>query len=190
MNRVRTYAVLGVAALAGVGTAAITGLASAKSKPKPTLQVAHNVSVGGKKENIVVDSRGRTLYTLSGNTAKHPGSCTSANSCFMFWPPSTVSSSHSKVTAAPGIRGILSKLHRGKIFQVVLGSSPLYRYSGDNGKGQANGDGIRTFGGVWRVIVVKSSSTHTTTSTSTTTTSSPMPTTTTSSNPYPTIPGY
>ena len=190
MNRLRTYVVLGVAAVAGVGTAAITQLASAKSKPKPkpTLQVKHNVKVDGKTENIVVDSKGRTLYTLTGNTAKHPGSCKSDNGCYGFWPPSTVSSSHVKLTAASGIKGKLSTIHRDGIFQVVLGSSPLYRFYLDKKSGQTNGEGIQSFGGVWHVIVVKSAASHT--GTSTTTPTMTTTTTTTSPNPYPGIPGY
>jgi len=182
MNRLRTSAVLGVAALTGVATAALTQMASAKSKPKPppTLQVAH-VKVLGKTESIVVDSKGRTLYTLSGNTVQHLSGCTKGNGCFSFWPPATVSSAHVKLTAASGIKGKLSTVHRDGVFQVVLGSSPVYRFSFDHKRGDANGEGITSFGGTWHVIVVKSSSAHGTTST-------PMPTTTTPSNPYPTVP--
>jgi Secreted repeat of unknown function len=28
----------------------------------------------------------------------------------------------------------------------------VYRYSGDSKKGQANGEGINTFGGIWHVV--------------------------------------
>jgi predicted lipoprotein with Yx(FWY)xxD motif len=182
-RRFRAGAVFAVAAVAGAAVAAVSGVASAKGPT--TLQVAHHVSVAGKTENIVVDAKGVTLYMLSGNTARHPGSCTRANGCFDVWPPATVHSSHSKVTAASGIHGKLSIIHRDGVFQLVLGTHPLYRYFFDHKvKGKTTGEGFRSFGGTWHVIAVKSSSSHTPTTTTTTPTGTTT-TTTTPTIPYP-----
>jgi predicted lipoprotein with Yx(FWY)xxD motif len=165
-----------VAAICGVGLAALAGLAFAKTTN--TLGVAKNVKVGSKTEPIVVNSQGVTVYVLSPETTKHllckPGMC------FGFWPPVTVSSAKAKLTAAPGVKGKLGVLHRNGIFQVTLNGHPLYTFSVDHGKkGSAKGEGIMGFGGTWHVIKAsptKASTTTTTTSTSTTsTTTYPYP---------------
>jgi len=36
--------------------------------------------------------------------------------------------------------------------QVTYGQWPLYTFSGDTGAGQANGQGIKSFGGVWHPV--------------------------------------
>jgi hypothetical protein len=38
--------------------------------------------------------------------------------------------------------------------QVTERGDPLYRFSGDAAPGDARGQGISSFGGVWRVVVV------------------------------------
>jgi hypothetical protein len=42
--------------------------------------------------------------------------------------------------------------------QVTSGGLPLYRYAGDRAAGDANGDGIVNFGGVWHVVKVSGGS--------------------------------
>jgi predicted lipoprotein with Yx(FWY)xxD motif len=153
-----------IAAVA-VTAAAVTGMALAKST-HPTLRTANNSKIG---KTIVVDSKGRTVYVLSPETTHHL-LCTSA-SCFKFWPPVTVHSAHAKLGSATGIKGKLGIIHRSGFFQVTLGGLPLYRFSGDSASGQANGEGIMTFGGTWHVVTASShtSSPGSTTSGSTTT---------------------
>jgi predicted lipoprotein with Yx(FWY)xxD motif len=34
----------------------------------------------------------------------------------------------------------------------MLNGHPLYRFGGDRSKGQANGEGIKSYGGVWHVV--------------------------------------
>jgi predicted lipoprotein with Yx(FWY)xxD motif len=157
-----------VAGFGGVGAAALAGLASAKSPT--TLGIAKNVPVKSNTENVVVNGHGVTVYTLSGDTARHL-ECTRANTCFQFWFPVRASSARAKLTAANGIKGKLGKLHRNGFYQVTLGGHPLYTFLGDAAKQRhATGEGIASFGGTWHVIAVKSSVKSTTTMTSTTTT--------------------
>src|SRR5271166_3509005 len=92
-----------------------------------TLQVAKQAKVTNatgstSSENIVVNSRGKAVYYLSGDTKSHP-KCTKTNHCFHFWPPVTVSSS--KATKASGVSGTLSVWHRDGFSQVVLAGHPL-----------------------------------------------------------------
>ena len=57
-------------------------------------------------ENIVVNSKGRAVYWLSGDSKSHP-KCTKANGCLRFWPPVKVAS-RSNGQAAKGFGGTWS----------------------------------------------------------------------------------
>jgi predicted lipoprotein with Yx(FWY)xxD motif len=159
-----------IVALGGLATAALVGLAIAKTF---TLQVAKHASVTNQAgartaENIAVTGSGRAVYALSGDSARHP-KCTKSNGCFSFWPPVKVSSAK-KLSKASGIRGKLGVWHRNGFLQVTLAGHPLYRYAGDTHKHSATGEGIRTFGGTWHVIKAAGGTSGGTTSTTRTTT--------------------
>jgi predicted lipoprotein with Yx(FWY)xxD motif len=131
-------AVVAVLSFAGLAVAASSTLATGKA------------TVKGKSETVVVDSRGATLYTLSGETAHHL-ECTSTM-CLKFWPPYKVSA-NTKLSKAKGVKGTVSKLRRGSFYQVMLNGHPLYRFLSDGGKnGSALGEGVTAFGGTWHVI--------------------------------------
>jgi predicted lipoprotein with Yx(FWY)xxD motif len=175
-----------VAAVAGLGAAALVGVAVARSF---TLRVAKHATVvtpaGSAHEDIVVNSRGRAVYELSGDTRHHP-KCTKANGCWSFWVPVKVASAR-KLSKAHGIKGRTQAWQRGGFRQVTLAGHPLYTYTGDHQRDVATGEGIRTFGGTWHVMKAgpaKAPATSTTpapTTTGTTTT----PTTTTTPCLYP-----
>lgn len=113
-----------------------------------TVSLASNATLG---EQIVIDAQGRTLYALRPETTHHL-LCKSSE-CLKFWPPLTVRSSKAKLLAGPGVHGHLAILRRSNgVLQVTLGGLPLYRYSGDQAKGQANGQSIHSFGGTWHVL--------------------------------------
>jgi predicted lipoprotein with Yx(FWY)xxD motif len=132
----------GLVALAA--SAAIAGGATTK----PTVKAVTNAKLAKK---VVVDAKkGMTLYYLTGDTKAKK--C-SGSPCTTFWPPLTVRSLHTQVRKGPGIIGKLTVFKRpdGK-FQVALRGKPLYHYVGDGAKGQANGEGIQTFGGTWHAM--------------------------------------
>jgi predicted lipoprotein with Yx(FWY)xxD motif len=166
--------VAAIAALAGFATAALVGVALAKTF---TLEVAKNAMVTNqagatKRENIVVNSGGRAVYDLTGDSKSHP-KCTKANGCFKFWPPVTVSSPK-KLSKGPGVSGKLGVWHRDGFFQVTVAGHPLYRFAPDSQRDHATGEGIHSFGGTWHVIKAAGSpGAGTTMSTGTTTTSPP-----------------
>lgn len=144
------------AGVVGFGVSAVVGIAIAKSL---TLHVATatvtDTGTGvSKSEPIVVNARGFALYTLSGDSKKHP-KCTKKNGCFEFWPPLKVSSAK-KLSKQAGIKGKLSVWKRNGFKQVLLAGHPLYMFSGDSKKGVATGQGIKTFGGTWSVIASSS----------------------------------
>jgi predicted lipoprotein with Yx(FWY)xxD motif len=139
------------ATLVFAGSLAAMALAAGNAA---TVSSASNSTLG---EQIVVDAQGRTLYALSPETAHHLLCKSSA--CLKFWPPLTVRSSKTKLLAEPGVHGHLAILRRSNgVLQVTLGGLPLYRYSGDRAKGEANGQSIHSFGGTWHVLSATGSS--------------------------------
>ena len=112
------------------------------------------------KEQIAVSSQGRTLYTLSGETAGHL-KCKSKE-CLKFWPPLSVPSRNTKLKARSGLQGPLGILRRSNgIFQVTIRGKPVYRFSKDRAAGEANGQGIESFGGTWSALAAGSQSSAT-----------------------------
>jgi predicted lipoprotein with Yx(FWY)xxD motif len=154
-------------ALAALAATAAVAVAATK----PTVKAVHNSAVG---KTIVVESKkGMTLYRLSPETRSHL--LCNSSTCTGFWPPLTVKSLHTTLRKGPGITGKLGVFKRpdGK-FQVTLRGIPLYRFVGDSAKGNANGEGLQSFGGTWHVVTAKPSGTAV----------APMPAPATT-NPYP-----
>jgi predicted lipoprotein with Yx(FWY)xxD motif len=150
--------------------AAVTGLALARTRP--TLATAKNSTIA---KTIIVDSRGLTVYELSPETTHHL-LCTKANGCFTFWPPVTVPSAKTKLAAASDVKGKLGILHRNGFLQLTLGGRPLYHFAGDDSKtGNANGQGLHSFGGSWHVVAASAPQPTTTMPTTTTTPTTPYP---------------
>jgi predicted lipoprotein with Yx(FWY)xxD motif len=124
------------------------------------LGAASNKTLG---KTVVVNQSGRTLYQLTPETSHHL--LCKSKECLKFWPPLTVPSRATKLEEAAGVHGKLGLLRRSNgAFQVTLRGVPLYRFSGDHGSGQANGEGIESFGGVWHAMTaaVTSPSSNTT----------------------------
>jgi len=118
-----------------------------------TVGSAANATLG---EQVAVNSQGQTLYALSPETTSHL-LCKSSE-CLKFWPPLTVPSRTSKLKAATGVHGTLGILRRSNgTLQVTLRGMPLYRYSGDRAKGEANGQNIKSFGGTWHAATASAS---------------------------------
>ena len=137
-------AALALVALA-VGTFGPTAAAApdATSARSATVKVAHS-----RLGNILVDSRGRTLYVLSADSARK-SRCFGA--CAQNWPP--LRASH-KPTVGRGLKASkVGTIRRsdGKA-QVTYNRHPLYRFVGDTRSGQTNGQGIVAFGGRWSVV--------------------------------------
>ena len=162
--------------LAALAAAAlISGVAGAAGASR-VVSASHNASLNA---TLVVDSHSRTLYSLHPETTRHL-LCRS-RACFELWPPLTVRSASVKLVAGHGVEGRLGLLHRsdGRL-QVTLRGLPLYRYSGDSAKGQAHGEGIKSFGGTWHAVAAETHASGAPSGTTTPTTSTPSMTPTTS----------
>jgi predicted lipoprotein with Yx(FWY)xxD motif len=123
-----------------------------------TVNSASNSTLG---QTVLVNGQGLTLYALTPESTHHL-LCKSSE-CFKRWPPLTVRSGKTKLTAGAGVHGSLGILRRsnGK-FQVTLRGKPLYRYAEDHAKGEANGQGIESFGGTWHAVTAAAPSAKTT----------------------------
>jgi predicted lipoprotein with Yx(FWY)xxD motif len=133
-----------MALLAVAGLMTMTALAVAKSA---TIGVGR-ASVNGHKESVAVNARGVTVYELGPETTHHLV-CRS-RACFAAWPPVKAKGA---VTKMAGVKGRLGTIRRGGFTQVTLNGKPVYTFVEDGGRrGQAEGDGINNFGGVWHVF--------------------------------------
>lgn len=189
-SRVRWATIVVIAAAAGVGVAVMAALTWARTftlqevKHAPVTNQSHQT----KNENIVVNSKGRAVYMLTGDSKAHP-KCTQASHCFTFWPPVTVPS-RASLSKGPGVVGKLALWKRDGFLQVVINGHPLYTYTGDLQARKATGEGVSSFGGTWHVRKPGAPSTSTGTTTSTTRTMTTTSTTTTSTVSVCTYPPY
>ena len=167
-RRTRPAILVGLAVLA----VAVSLAAVAFGSGTLTVSSAMNSKLGTQ---VVVNAQGRTLYALSPETTKHLLCKTSE--CVKFWPPLTVPSTKTKLKAGAGVQGHLGILHRkGGVLQVTLRGLPLYRFAKDRAKGEANGEGVESFGGTWHAVTAASpSSTSMPSSPTTPTTTTPSP---------------
>jgi hypothetical protein len=62
------------------------------------------------------------------------------------------------VTAGSGVTGTLATITRSDgTVQATYDGHPLYTYAGDTAPGQANGNGITSFGGTWHEVPISGS---------------------------------
>ena len=118
------------------GTAAAAGAAVVKTAKSSTLGT------------IVVDSTGKTVYTLTNGSQQVP--CSGA--CLQVWPAVSLPAGTTKATGT----GVSNVAAMGT--QVTIGGAPVYTFSGDTAAGSTNGEGITSFGGTWHVVKVGGSS--------------------------------
>jgi predicted lipoprotein with Yx(FWY)xxD motif len=119
---------------------------AASAATKVTVGTAKVPGVG----TVLVNAKGKTLYTLTNNGAAV--ACTGP--CAAVWPPLTVAAG-AKVKGAKGTRALAATPDT---HQVTSAGLPLHTFAGDTKAKQANGEGINSFGGTWHVVKVSSAS--------------------------------
>ena len=94
---------------------------------------------------VLATSMGRTLYLSTGD-GKNKSHC--GGSCLTYWLPLLTTG---KPVAVGGVhQSLLRRMRRSDgTRQVTYNGHPLYRYAGDTGPGQTNGEGL---GGHWFVV--------------------------------------
>lgn len=103
-----------------------------------------NVGLG----NVLVDSKGRTLYLFSRDT----GTMSECNgACAVNWPPLRASG---KPTSGSGAKASLISMSTRSdgTRQVTYNGHPLYLFKNDGKPGDTNGEGLNAFGGSWFAV--------------------------------------
>ncbi|WP_327712339.1 hypothetical protein OG912_31880 [Streptomyces sp. NBC_00464] len=97
---------------------------------------------------ILVDGEGRTLYLWEADTSSKS---TCDGDCATAWPPATVTG---KPVAGEGVKASLlgTTTRDDGRKEITYNGHPLYRYAGDTGAGDTNGQGSNGFGAAWYVL--------------------------------------
>ncbi|GAA2480709.1 hypothetical protein GCM10010276_16740 [Streptomyces longisporus] len=128
---------------APAASAPVGGGASGSGQTASTVTVRAEAVKGGG--SVVTDGTGATLYRYD-RDRPHPSRWTCAGACVKTWIPVIVSDSVQTVGVE---KSLLGTVHRNGRKQLTLGGWPLYRYVGDTGAGQLNGQGK---GGQWYAV--------------------------------------
>ena len=95
--------------------------------------------IGGA--TVLTNSKGFTLYQFALDTSTK-SNCNGA--CAQNWPPVKGS------VTAPGVKGTFGTIKRADgSTQATFDGHPLYTFAADTSPGQAKGNGLTAFGGVW-----------------------------------------
>ena len=135
-------AAVSLVACIALGTALAGAGAPAPASAGGGLRAA---KVGGA--TVVTNAKGFTLYWFVPDT-RTKSNCNGG--CAAYWPPVK-----GPVTAGPGVTGKIGTIGRDDgSAQATYNGRPLYTYIGDNGPGQARGNGITLNGGLWHEVTV------------------------------------
>jgi predicted lipoprotein with Yx(FWY)xxD motif len=159
MNRFQTksFLAIGVCLAAAIGLVAC-GSSDNSSDAASTSTIATAGGSGGSGDvalgdsglgQILVDSKGMTLYLFEKDTSGDASTCSGA--CAQAWPPMTV-----KGTPEAGDGVDASKLTTLKrddgTTQIAYNGHPLYYYAGDSAPGDITGSGLDQFGAEWYAV--------------------------------------
>jgi predicted lipoprotein with Yx(FWY)xxD motif len=97
---------------------------------------------------VLTNGNGQTLYLFEADTGT-TSTCT--GQCAAVWPALTTSGNATATMGATGSMLGTTTRDDGST-QVTYNGHPLYTYSGDTTSGQANGEGLNTYGGLWYAV--------------------------------------
>jgi hypothetical protein len=101
---------------------------------------------------VVVDGRGRTVYVLTAGAQKNVP-CDDASGCTKAWPDLPLPDGTAGATAGTGLdASLLGTMKINNETYPTYAGWLMYEFAGDSGKAQANGQGIKSFGGTWYAI--------------------------------------
>lgn len=151
----RTHLFRGAVALGMIALAAACGSSTSGSvvtTPSASASAASGVdleqgtaTVMNAQETVLTSPDGFTLYYLTVDTTTAP-KCTGA--CLTNWPPLLSNGNPSSMVP---LSGTLTVVMNANGDQVAYNGHLLYRFAGDKAKGDAKGEGLQAFGGVWKV---------------------------------------
>jgi predicted lipoprotein with Yx(FWY)xxD motif len=138
---------------AAAAAAALVACSSAGASPSPSSSGSSSgaaAAAGTVKTatiagaTVLTNSKGFTLYSFAPDTST-TSKCNAT--CAQSWPPVT-----GPVTAA-GVTGTFGTITRSDgSTEATFDGHPLYTFVGDTAPGQAKGNGLNAFGGLWHEI--------------------------------------
>jgi predicted lipoprotein with Yx(FWY)xxD motif len=152
-NRLRMLpALLAIAAAAAVlaacsssGTSSTSGSTSDSGTSSPAAATAGSLktaNIGGVR--VLTNAKGLTLYSFAPDT---PTASRCNGTCAQNWPPVQ------GPATAPGVTGPFGTIKRSDgSTQATFDGHPLYTFVGDTAPGQAKGNGLNAFGGLWHEV--------------------------------------
>jgi len=124
--------------------AAVSSTSTTTAASPPVVKTKTDSKLG----TILADSQGMTLYTLTSN-----GKALSCNAtCAAVWPPLELPAGVTAPTGGPGVTNLGTAPGLNGATIVTSGGLPLYRFSKDKDAGDAYGEGLQSFGGVWHAV--------------------------------------
>jgi len=167
----RLLAIFGVGVASSLMLAACGGTAAGNPTPTPTRASSakspaaaagitiKTTSIAGLG-TVLVNAQGRTLYTLTSESGGKL-TCTKSNGCTQSWVEVDLPSGATAVSASGGSQSALLSSETGASGTVVTYNGwPLYTFVGDSKAGQANGEGLQSFGGTWYALDTSGSAVH------------------------------
>lgn len=153
-------AAAGLAALAACSSSSSPSSSASSSVPAASASAAsHAAAAEGLKTAkihgaaVLTNAKGFTLYSFAPDTATK-SVCNGA--CAASWPPAkapaTVKSPYTTIKRSDGS------------MQLAFHGHPLYTFTGDTHPGQANGNGVNAFGGLWHEVPASGSAAPSSTS--------------------------
>ena len=139
-RRARNLAAVALAAVVALSAVAVPMALAGGSKT-----VAGEATAPSLHKKVLTNTKGLTLYTLSGET-KGKFICTTSE-CLKAWPPLLVKPG---TTPKGPVKLGTVKNPEGKT-QVTFKGMPIYTFEGDSKKGEANGEGLKDVG-VWHAV--------------------------------------
>ncbi len=163
LGRLAPVLLAGGALAAAAAPAAVAAPPAAHAKAAK-VKTARLVYEGGVKKLgvVLVDAKAMTLYHF---TLDKSGKIACVGKCVTIWPPLVLPKGTTSVVGGKGVTGLGTVKNPEGQMQVTYHGEPLYTFSGDKKRGEANGEG---FLGKWYAIVVKSAAGAKTTTTKST----------------------
>jgi predicted lipoprotein with Yx(FWY)xxD motif len=135
-------AVAVLAACSSSGTSSTGGSSSSSSPAAATADSLKTANIGGV--TVLTNAKGFTLYSFAPDT---PTTSKCNGTCAQNWPPVE------GPATAPGVTGTFGIIKRSDgSTQATFDGHPLYTFVGDTAPGQAKGNGLNAFGGLWHEV--------------------------------------
>jgi predicted lipoprotein with Yx(FWY)xxD motif len=159
-----TNVVVGIALLAaacGGTTSTATASPTASLAASPVASPAATgtkiaVATNAKLGQLLVDDKGMTVYLFVADTGT---ASTCYTSCASIWPPVLTNGAPQAETGADAsLLGTTTRTD-GKI-EVTYAGHPLYYFVQDKAAGDATGQGVNGFGGLWWVLTPSGAAMH------------------------------